>query len=470
MPAPADILNLLKVHDQQHLVAFWDELDAPARDRLAAQIHAIDFHQVRELHKSHSAKAGGASDAVTRAAKAGPPADLVRQPKSQHDHDEWNRAAQFGAGMLSGGKVGAIVVAGGQGTRLGFDKPKGMFRIGPVSGASLFQILAEQVLARTKRAGRDVPYYVMTSDATHHATEEFFRLHRYFGLDPDDVFFFKQGNMPAADAATGRLLLAEKGALALSPDGHGGILAALKRSGALDDMARRGIEYLHYHQVDNPTAVVCDPAMLGYHALRGSELTTKVVAKTSPTEKMGAVCSVAGRTQIIEYSDLPAELADKRDSDGNPVFWAGNTAIHVLTRSFLERLCDGTNDLPFHVAHKKVPFIDDRGNAVDPAEPNAFKFERFIFDALPLASKALVVEADRAREFNPVKNAEGPDSPATAKAAIGALAKAWLRAAGAEVADEATAEISPLFALDESEAAKKIRPGTRHKGSVYLRD
>lgn len=470
MPAPADLLNLLNAHGQGHLVGHWDGLDAAGRERLAGQLRDVDFREIRDVFDRHVEQVGGPGDAKGLAASAEPPADLVRQPASPHDRDEWHRAAQFGEGMLSGGKVGAIVVAGGQGTRLGFDRPKGMFKIGPVSGASLFQILAEQVLARTRRAGRDVPYYVMTSDATHHATEEFFRLHHYFGLDPDDVFFFKQGNMPAVDAATGKLLLGDKDSLALSPDGHGGILAALKRSGALADMAKRGVEYLYYHQVDNPTAIVCDPALLGFHALKGSELTTKVVAKVSPAEKMGAVCTVDGRTQIIEYSDLPADLVDKRDAAGNPVFWAGNTAIHVLSRTFLERLCDGSHDLPFHVANKKVPFVDDHGNAVEPTKPNAFKFERFIFDALPLASKALVVEADRGREFNPVKNAEGADSPATAKAAIDAIGKAWLRAAGAEVADGATVEISPLFALDEAEAAKKVRAGTRYEGAVYLRE
>jgi len=469
MPAPADLLNLLKAHGQEHLFAFWDALDHACRDRIAAQVREIDFRQIRDVLDKHG-KTTGAGDASALAAQAGPPADLVRQPACRHDRDEWHRAAQFGEGMLSGGKVGAIVVAGGQGTRLGFDKPKGMFKIGPASGACLFQILAEQVFARAKRAGRDVPYYVMTSDATHHATEEFFRLHHFFGLDAEDVFFFKQGNMPAVDAGTGKLLLAEKGSLALSPDGHGGILAALKRSGALEDMAKRGVEYLYYHQVDNPTAIVCDPALLGFHALHGSELTTKVVAKTSPTEKMGAVCTVDGRTQIIEYSDLPGDLADKRDAEGTPIFWAGNTAIHVLSRTFLERLCDGNNDLLFHVAHKKVPFVDERGNTVEPTAPNAFKFERFIFDALPLASKALVVEADRSREFNPVKNAEGPDSPATAKAALDGIGKAWLRAAGAELAEGATVEISPLFALDEADVVKKVKAGTRFEGGVYLRE
>ncbi len=469
MPAPADLNELLTPHGQTHLVAFWAELGEPARRRLAEQIRATDFRQVRELHERHTAKknAAGAADAAER---ANAPADLVRQPKSQHEKDEWRRAAKFGEGMLSGGKVGAILVAGGQGTRLGFEKPKGMFHIGPVSNATLFQILAEQVLARSRRANQSIPYYVMTSDATHHETEEFFRLHHYFGLDPDDVFFFKQGNMPAVDAATGKLLLADKGSLALSPDGHGGILAALKRSGALDDMARRGIEYLHYHQVDNPTAIVCDPAFVGWHALKGSDISTKVVPKVSPTEKMGVVCDVDGCTRIIEYSDLSEELAHKRDEAGEPIFWAGNTAIHVLSRSFLERLSDGDHDLPFHVAHKKVPFIDEAGNAVEPASPNAFKFERFIFDALPLASKALVVEADRTREFNPVKNAEGADSPATSKAALVSLARNWLRHCGCAVAEHAHVEISPLFALDEEELAKKVPHGTRYESASYLRD
>jgi len=468
MPAPAELANRLAEADQAHVVAFWDELDASARRRLEEQLSSIDLRRLRDLFDSHVAKQSGTIDSAGAVEQAAGPKDMVRQPKSQDEFDEWNRSARVGEELLSAGKVGAILVAGGQGTRLGFHKPKGMFQIGPVSGASLFQILAEQVLARVRRAGRDIPYYVMTSDATHQDTEEFFRLNRYFGLDRENVFFFKQGNMPAIDAATGKLLLAEKGSLALSPDGHGGILAALKASGALDDMARRGIEYLHYHQVDNPTAIVCDPAFLGWHALHDSEISTKVVAKLTPSEKMGVVCDVAGKAQIIEYSDLPDELADKRDESGNPIFWAGNTAIHVLSRSFLERLCDGEHDLPFHIAHKKVPFVDPHGNAVEPAAPNAFKFERFIFDALPLATKALVVEADRQREFNPVKNAEGADSPATAKAALDRIGKQWLRAAGCDVAEDVTVEISPLFALDEAEAARKIQPRTRYEGAVYL--
>ncbi len=467
---PSDLTERLSDAGQPGVMRFWNELDDAGRKRLAEQVASIDLELIRRLYQQHRDSIGAGDGSTDAASRAAPPSQLVRQPKSQHEHEEWHRAMQVGEEMLAAGKVAAIVVAGGQGTRLGFDKPKGMFRIGPVSGASLFQILAEQLLARGRRAGCAIPYYVMTSDATHHATEEFFRQQHHFGLDPGDVLFFRQGNMPAVDAATGELLLADRDRLALSPDGHGGLLTALQSSGALADMKRRGIEYLYYHQVDNPTAIICDPALLGWHALQTAEITTKVVAKVSPTERMGVVCDVAGKTQIIEYSDLPESLADTRDASGEPVFWAGNTAIHVMSRTFLDRLCDGQHDLPFHIARKKVPYLDETGRRVDPDEPNAIKFERFIFDALPLATRSLVVEADRSREFNPVKNAEGSDSPATARAALDAIGKAWLRAAGGEVADDAVIEISPLYALDDADVARKVKPGTRYEGDVYLRD
>ncbi|MDQ3332986.1 MAG: UTP--glucose-1-phosphate uridylyltransferase, partial [Planctomycetota bacterium] len=200
MSPPAELTDLLSRHGQQHLIAFWSDLDAAAQKRLTEQVRSIDFRQVRNLYEKHTIKRSNGSPTLAAAEAATSPADLVRQPKTQHEIEEWRRATKFGEGVLSAGKVGAVLVAGGQGTRLGFDKPKGMFHIGPVSNATLFQILVEQVVARSRRAGHEIPYYVMTSDATHHDTEEFFRLHHYFGLDPDDVFFFKQGNMPAVDA------------------------------------------------------------------------------------------------------------------------------------------------------------------------------------------------------------------------------------------------------------------------------
>jgi UDP-N-acetylglucosamine/UDP-N-acetylgalactosamine diphosphorylase len=239
------------------------------------------------------------------------------------------------------------------------------------------------------------------------------------------------------------------------------MLAALAKAGLLEEMQRRGIDFLHYHQVDNPTAIVCDPVFLGFHAERSAEMSIKVVAKRSAAERMGVAVDVDGRTRIIEYSDLPADVAAKTDDRGELLLWPGSTAIHVFSRSFLDRVAHSDAALPFHIAHKKVPYCDDQGAPVAPERENAYKFERFIFDALPAAEPSLVLETDRAREFNPVKNATGDDSPETAHKALLRLHRRWLRAAGATVGDQAAVEISPLFALDEDEVRAKVRPGTR---------
>lgn len=467
----ATLPQKLQRHGQDHLLRWWHELNDHSRASLLAQIDSIDWTLVEQLARQH----GGEESAFPleppseRARRARPPADLVRLPRSAAERDEWAAAERCGRELLAAGKVGAILVAGGQGTRLGFGHPKGMFPIGPVTGATLFQLLAEQLLARGRQAGRPIPYFIMTSDATHDETVAFFASHAYFGLNSADVYFFRQGNLPAVDARTGRILMAAKDRLCLSPDGHGGLLSALQASGLFDEMRRRGIEVLHYHQVDNPTAPVCEPAFLGFHALRNSEMSTKVVSKTSPDERMGLVVDLDGRTQIIEYIHLPEDIARRTTPDGTLLLWAGSTAIHVIDRNFLERVA-ASSALPLQAAHKKVPYIDEHGNQVVPGQENAYKFERFIFDALPLAARALVVEGDRASEFNPVKNAEGRDSPETAQRALSALHARWLRQAGAEVAADAVVEISPLFALGPDDLRGKLDLAREYTGAVYLRE
>ena len=458
---PAAIVERLNRFGQQHLLKWWAELGESERASLLGQIAAIDFDQLARLCRDDASNP--AESPAERARRAQPPRDLVRLPQSAEQSDEWRRAAERGRQVLAAGKVGCVLVAGGQGTRLGFDHPKGMFGIGPASGNSLFQILAEQVLARAQRARVRIPLYVMTSDATHDETVAFFDRHRSFGLDPADLYFFRQGNMPAVDLQSGRVLMCSKSSLATSPDGHGGILAAMGRAGLLDDIRGRGIDYLFYFQVDNPTVKVADPAFIGWHVLRGSEMTTKVVAKTSATERMGCLVDVEGRTEIIEYSDLPEDVARQTDRHGSLRFWAGSTAIHLFNRTFIERLVEGDLQLPFHVAKKHVPYLDETGRQITPEsgrDPvNARKFERFIFDALPHAAPALVVEADRAREFNPVKNREGADSPETARQAMIAIAHCWFKQAGMPLPPSAIAEISPLYALDEDEFAAKLSAG-----------
>jgi UDP-N-acetylglucosamine/UDP-N-acetylgalactosamine diphosphorylase len=347
-----------------------------------------------------------------------------------------------------------------------------MFQIGPVSGAPLFQILIEKLRAVRRRYGVRIPLYLMTSPATHDETREFLEANQRFGLLAEDLHLFCQGTMPAVDAASGKVLMAAQHQLFLSPDGHGGMLAALAKSGCLADIRRRGLEQLFYFQVDNPLVEVCDPVFIGYHLLSGSELSTQVVAKRRPEDRVGNVVQVDGQVRIIEYSDLPKDAAERCGTDGSLELWAGNIAVHVLEVDFIERLSDKDHGLPFHRARKKVPYVDASGKLIEPEEPNAIKFEQFIFDLLPAAEQAIVVEVDEASVFGPVKNKSGDprDTPETVKAQIVALHTKWLKEAGAAVAPGTAVEISPLFALDSDELAAKIPAGTRIDKPTYFSD
>ena len=352
-----------------------------------------------------------------------------------------------------------MLVAGGQGSRLGFDKPKGMFPAGAVSNASLYQIHAEKVLALSRRYGKPVPFLVMTSPATDEQTRSFFAEHRNFGLPAEQVTFFQQGTMPAVCAKSGRLLLEEPGKLFFSPNGHGGTLTALADSGLLADLTARGVRHVFYFQVDNPLVKVCDPGFIGRHIATQSEASSKVVAKTNPAEKVGVLVSTNGRCSIIEYTLLPKQLAERREPGGELSFRAGSPAIHLFSVPFLERVTrTAAGSLPYRTALKAVTHFDPiRGETIAaPSEPNAVKFERFIFDALPHAERWLAVETPRAEEFAPIKNASGADSPETSRRALQiALHTEWLKSVGINTNGHAV-EISPLFALDSDELAEKI--------------
>ncbi len=455
MQLDRQVSSVLERNQQTHLVQFWEELTEDQQQQLQSQIGGIDFPllqsliQIRDQSEDHDPQ-------ESKSQQARSPEQLVRLPKQTGEDAVRQDAALAGEQLLRSGKVGAILVAGGQGSRLGFDAPKGMFPIGPVSNRTLFQVLSEQLLARSRRAGVSIPYFIMTSEATHAPTMEFFEKKNFFDLGRENVFFFQQASLPAIEDRSHRIFLAEKGVLSTSPDGHGGMLRALAAHGMLEVMQSRGIEHLFYHQVDNPTALVCDPVLLGLHLQQRSDLTTKVVAKASPEEKMGVLVTINGKTEIIEYSDLPGEEAHRKDDAGDLVFWAGNTAIHVFRREFIESLLGEELSLPFHIAHKKIPHVNNSGKNVVPDSPNGNKFEQFIFDALPHAQVALVVEGDREREFNPVKNSEGNDSPVTSRAALKRIAKDWIEQAGGVIDSSARVEISPLVALDQEELKSRL--------------
>ena len=429
---------------QHRLLTAWNALSAHDRPKLAAEVAEVDFELLDRLW-TQAQTTESTETVAARMARAGVPRQLVRLG----DPDRQS-AAPLGEGLLREGRVGVILVAGGQGTRLGFDQPKGLFPISPVRGATLFALFGEQIRELVRRFGRPIPWFVMTSEATHEETVAAFAAEGQFGLPKEDVYFFRQGRLPALDRATGEVLLSGPDGLALSPDGHGGLIKALQDAGLLEVMATRGLTTLFYHQVDNPLVRIADPTTLGLHVRHRAEVTTKVVAKLNAAEKVGLLADLDGRTEVIEYSDFPAELARETLPDGSLRFWAGNTAIHVFEREFLVRLASGAQELPYHRAIKKIPFWDGT-RLVEPDSENALKFERFIFDSLPAANVALVVETDRDDEFTPLKNATGDFSPDHVRRALSARARTWLRDASVSVPDEGAIEIDVRLALSSSD-------------------
>ncbi len=380
-----------------------------------------------------------------------------------------------GADLVKGGKVACFVVAGGQGSRLGYEGPKGCYPTSCVRGKPLFQLFAESIRASELKYGTSIPWMIMTSPLNHDATRAFFDEHDHFGLDPKHVLFFNQGVMPSFDKDTGDLLLSNPTTLATNPDGHGGAYKAMADSGALDTIQAMGVEHVSYFQVDNPHAKIIDPTFLGLHAFApesSGQMSSKMVAKASWDEKVGVFCKVNGRTSVVEYSDLPEALAKQTNTDGSLSFNAGSIAIHAISTRFIrDVLADSDTALPYHRAVKKVPYFDTgSGSLIDPIEPNAIKLERFVFDALRVADRSIVMETDRVEEFAPVKNATGTDSIESSKRIQSERAARWLESLGVSIPRDAagtvdaTIEISPLTALGpedlkDTDLPDSIEPG-----------
>ncbi len=457
-------------YGQEHVLRFWDELTDEQKEGFLNQLESIDLELITGLAEQF---VRNPASAVPPDRKLSPP-HVIPVPVTEEQKRAAEEAKKVGERVLREGKVGVILVAGGQGTRLGYPGPKGKYPITPVKKKTLFQFHAEKILALSRRYGTSIPWYIMTSEANDAETREFFAANRYFGLNPADVFFFRQDMIPAVDE-NGRLFLERKDRVFTNPNGHGGTLLALKKSGALQDMRRRGIEELFYFQVDNVLIKICDPVFIGYHVQADAEMSCKVVPKRDPYEKVGVVGYLNGKLTIIEYSDLSEEEMLARNPDGSLMYNAGSIAIHMLRRQFIEELTAGEFSLPYHRAHKKIPHIDEKGQLVQPREPNGYKFETFIFDALQYTRNAVIMEVDRTQEFSPVKNASGINSPQTAMQALCNLWGGWLEAAGIAVPrDEHTGdvlgklEISPLYALDVEEFVQKAPEDLRFRDGLYL--
>jgi UDP-N-acetylglucosamine/UDP-N-acetylgalactosamine diphosphorylase len=451
---------------QAHLAEALARLDGAERDRLREQVEALDLDLIGRL-VGDLVEAGGPPELGR--IESLDPQDVIPIPRSEADRERAREAAAAGAEALREGRVATVLLAGGQGTRLGFDGPKGAFPFAPITGRPLFAHHAAKIAALRERYGAPIPWYVLTSPQNDGETRAFFAEHGHFGLEPASVRFVVQGTLPAVDRESAAILLEAPDRLALSPDGHGGLLSALRASGALDEIEAAGIATLFTFQVDNPLLPVCRPDVIGHHVGAGADMSSMVVRKLAPEEKMGVIARVDRRTGVVEYSDLPDELAEERDDEGELVYWAGSIAVHCIEVAFVRELTEGGLRLPYHRALKRVAHVGD----ADPDEPNAVKFETFLFDALPSAGRSVTVEARREDTFSPIKNAEGADSPATARRDLNRLYARWLEAAGAGVPRTADGEpvdleIDPRHALDAGELAGRLPAGTEIAGPTVI--
>lgn len=482
----SSIRQMLSAHGQEHLLTFHDELPRHRQRALLDQIAAIDFTALEELIVRYVR-----SREQTELPKDLQPAPYYASGFNYPGNFDTAKYRTIGEDLIRQRRIAAFTVAGGQGTRLGWNGPKGTYPATVVTGKPLFRVFAEQILASQRKYGMTIPWYIMTSPANDADTRAFFSDNNHFNLPSPNrnIFFFPQGTLPSIDAATGNLLLAVKDELALNPDGHGGSIKALRESGAIDDMLSRGIEHISYFQVDNPQVRCVDPLFIGLHAAApdsSAEMSSKMVAKASAEESVGVFCRSGGggrggdKTMVIEYSDLPPELARQTDEHGRLRFNAGSIAVHVIGVKFVQRLTADAHHfaLPYHRADKKVPHIDLRSGAlVEPTSPNAVKLEAFVFDALPLAESSIVMETQRVEEFAPIKNATGADSPASSHQLQSDRAGLWLERRGVKVPRDsaghvaARIEISPLAGLEADDIPPDLLagcPGTIRPGQEVL--
>ncbi|KAF7799223.1 hypothetical protein EIP86_010455 [Pleurotus ostreatoroseus] len=447
---------------QGHLFQFWPQLSEQERADLHTQLEALDIERVNRIYR----KAVGSEDAATQSTVKD-----VLEPLPEHAVDsaigdaakerEWR---SVGLKAIAQGEVGVLLMAGGQGTRLGSSAPKGCYDIGLPSHKSLFQYQAERIARLQTFAAQEygkpagsvvIPWYVMTSGPTRPETEAFFKRHSYFGLDPANVVFFEQGTLPCL-TMDGKVLLESPSKIAVAPDGNGGVYAALRRPFSpsdksrtvLSDMSKRGIKFVHAYCVDNCLVKVADPVFIGYCIKKDADCAAKVVPKAYPTESVGVVGLRGGKYCVLEYSEISKEQAERRDPrTGELAFRAGNIVNHFYTTRFLESVAAFEDDLAFHIARKKIAHVDlATGAQVKPAKPNGMKLEMFVFDVFPFTKHFAVLEVARNEEFSPLKNAPGTgsDDPDTSRRDLLAQHRRFLTRAGAQVAEDVEIELSPL--------------------------
>ena len=396
-------ISLLKKYEQDQLLNYLPLLNEKEKEELEKQIERIDFEQLKKLYQSTKQQPIFEEKKI----EAIPYVDKTKLSKEEEKELE-----NKGIEIIQAGKYAVVTMAGGQGTRLGHKGPKGTFLLNTVNGPKyIFEIIIDTLKKAKEKYGVTIPWYVMTSRENHEETAQFLEQHSYFGYDKTKVKFFKQGELPLL-TEQGQLILDKNKKIKEAADGNGGIYEAMFQNGILQDMKQKGVEWIFVSNVDNILSNFVDPLLLGITVKQNNVIAAKSVAKTNPKEKVGVFCKMNGKVKVIEYIDLPEEMAEEKDVNGELIYGEVNIANYLFHRSVLEELED--SKLPYHAAHKKSGYLTEKEEYVEPNEPNAYKFESFIFDAFVRYDNMTVLRVKREEEFAPVKNKEGNDSPETA--------------------------------------------------------
>ncbi len=392
--------ELVEKHGQEHLLRFWDELNTCEQEALLCQIAAVDWSLLSLVHDQ---------SAITAERGHLEPLGALEIPEIEQRRAEFEAA---GIAALQAEKVGAVLLAGGQGTRLGLDKPKGMLDVGVTRPLFLFERLIQNIMDVVDRTGAWIPLYVMTSQKNNDDTVNFFREHNYFGYHKDYIRFFIQEMVPSVDY-NGKILMEGKAQLSMSPNGNGGWFLSLAKAGYLDELKARGVEWLTVFSVDNVLQRINDPCYVGATILSGCDCGAKVVRKAAPDERVGVLCLEDGKPSIVEYYEMTEEMLTSRQPNGDLSYNFGVILNYMFRLATLE---DNMNkNMQVHIVEKKIPHIDEEGNPVKPDVPNGYKFETLVLDMVHMMKDCLSYEIDRHYEFAPIKNREGVDSLVSAR-------------------------------------------------------